>query len=84
MSTVAPEPGAADHIRMPVYCPRCGADRAVLLGAEYGCGRCGAAWPAEDPPLPRPRLGQPEQNETDDRPDQREIGRTVRAGGEYA
>jgi transposase-like protein len=44
---------------VPVLCPRCGADRAVVLGvAEYGCGRCGATWPVEaGSTLPRPRKG---------------------------
>lgn len=44
---------------IPVLCPRCGADRAVLLGVDYGCGRCGAAWPVEPPALPRLGLSPP-------------------------
>jgi hypothetical protein len=82
MSAVAPEPGEVDHGRPPVYCPRCGADRAVLLGAEHGCGRCGAGWPLEDPPMPKPRPGQPEHGEPEARPDDVEAGRPVGLRGE--
>lgn len=55
--TLAPEiPGASVVKVVVVLCPRCGtANRAVVLGPDYGCGRCGAAWPVQEPVLPRPR-----------------------------
>jgi len=39
---------------MPAYCPRCGADQTMVISADhFGCGHCGAVWPAE-PPLVAP------------------------------
>jgi hypothetical protein len=46
------QPAEVRHTQSPsvapelLLCLRCGADRAVWIGEQLGCGRCGATWPA--------------------------------------